>query len=344
MRADRYYPGFKGLMKWGPEDVVQSGVPVESGNIWYVDGDKSSGGAGESWSDAFATIQAAVDACSSGDVIYIAARTITSGATDPISYEENITISNATQNISLIGVSRGRTQGGLPQLKDGSTTTQEILRIRASGCLIANLGFNGAGNTGGGILLDESASGYVSFGTTITGCHFKNCKGATATNGATGGAIMWTSNGGAWQTLISENRFYKNVADIVLKGTSSSKPQDVVIEKNHFSPVAANTDINIYGKGGSGFAYVSIDQNVFGQVPAVGSGSNAVYMDLTGSTGMLTRNMFGCITAEAETDVTFGASGSAALVPTTVHMAGNWGQSGATAAAADGAAGEVFRT
>jgi len=58
----------------------------------------------------------------------------------------------------LIGVSRGRTQGGLPQLKDGTETTAAILTIRAPGCLIANLGFNGSGNTGGGILLDADAS------------------------------------------------------------------------------------------------------------------------------------------------------------------------------------------
>ena len=329
MRADRYYPGFRGGkrgLQWYPDDYVSPGLPLETGRIWYADGDKAVTGAGANWDDAFSTIQAAIDAASSGDVIKIAARTITTAATDPVSYEENLTIPNTKQNLSLIGVSRGRTQGGLPQLKDGTTTTQEILRIRASGCLIQNLGFNGAGNTGGGILLDEAATGNVAFGTTIAGCHFKNCKGH-ATDGRQGGAIGWTSNGGAWQTLITGNRFYKNVADVVLKGTSGSRPQDIVIENNYFSPVGASTDTNIYGAGGSGFAWVDIEHNRFGGIPALSAGSVTRYMDLTGCIGMVSHNTFGCWINATATELTFGAAGTAAKIPAEVWMADNWGVS-----------------
>ena len=309
-----------------PQNLIVPYMPVETGDVYFVDGDKSTGGAGGTWEDAYSSIQTAIDGASSGDVIYIAARTITAAATDPISYEENLTIPNTVQNLSLIGVSRGRTQGGLPQLKDGATTTQEILRIRASGCLIANLGFNGAGNTGGGILLDESSSSYVAFGTSIINCHFKNCKGATATNAATGGAIMWTSNGGAWQTLISHCRFYSCVGDIVLKGTSGSKPKDVIIEHCYMTPDSAASDCNIYGAGGSGFASVDINNCHFGALPAKGSASNARYYDLTGSTGWVRNCTFGCDINASATELTFGTAGTGGKTPTTVAVMNCFGE------------------
>jgi len=341
MRAENYYPGFKRQMKWGPDDVVGFGVPLEGGDIWYVDGDKSTGGAGQSWEDAFATIQTAVTAASAGDVIYVAGRTITALATDPVSYAETIIIPNATSNLSIIGVSRGRSQGGLPQIKIGAGSTA-MLDVRAPGCLIQNIGFNGASSTGGGILLtDDGGTASVAFGTTIAGCHFKNCVGSTATNAATGGAIMWSATGGAWQTLISSNRFYKNVGDIVLLGTTSSVPQDVIIQDNIFSGPAANVDCNLYLEGGSGMNGVVIDSNIFQQKPAISSGTNARYIKATGCVGMMTRNMFGCLSAEGESEVTFQADGTAAFIPTTLHMAGNFGQF-STGVGAGLVSGEIF--
>jgi hypothetical protein len=137
---------------------------------------------------------------------------------------------------------------------------------------------------------------------------------------------MWTSNGGAWQTLITGCRFYKNVGDIVLKGTSSSKPQDVVIENCYFSPVSANTDCNIYGAGGSGFAYVDINNCHFGQLPAIGSGSVVRYYDLTGSTGMVRNCTFGCDINATASELTFGTAGTGGKTPTTVNVANCWGE------------------
>ena len=344
-RADRYYPGFDGANKWYPDNFVSPTVPVEGGQVWYVDGDKSTDGSGTTWEDAFSETQfdgslSALTGVAAGDVFYVAARTIARSATDPVSYTANLVID--VPQVSIIGVSRGLTQGGLPQFKVGATTTSPIIYVQAPGVMIANIGVNGYGGTGGGIKFGVSAGTYDSFGGSVLGCHLKNCVGTTATNAATGGAIMLS--GAPWQIRIDANRFYKNVGDIVLLDTNNSVPQDVVIINNFFSDSPASTDCNIYGKGGSGFGTgLIIDSNVFGALPAIGSASNARYMDLTGADGgMLTRNMFGAITAEAETEVTFKADGTAAKLPTTVFMAGNWGQTGATAAAADGASGEVF--
>lgn len=332
MRADRYYPGFKGNnLRWYPDDLVLPDVPVEGGKIWYVDGDQASGShSGTSWEDAWndAEFDGALSSISSsisaGDVIYVAGRTMTQKSTDPASYTTNLTID--VPQISIIGISRGRTQGGLPQMKVGATTTQAIFRVRAPGVLIQNLGFNGAGATGGGIRFDDDGgTTYASLGGSVLGCHFKNCKGTTATDSRTGGAIQMS--GAPWQMNFSGNHFYRNVGGIVLLDTSNAVPQDVVIQGNTFlcSETSA-TDCDIYMAGGSGCSSLIIDSNVFTDLPALGSGSVVRFMDLTGCSGIVSRNMFGALVAEGATEVTFEAAGTAAKIPTTVFMAGNFGQ------------------
>lgn len=299
------------------------------GNLYFVDetnGSDSNTGL-DTWANAKATIQAAITAASQGDTIYIAPVEVSAGDTDPGSYSENLVIAPAKAYLSLIGVPRGRTQGGLPQLKVGATTTSPLLTIRAPGCTIRNLGFNGNGGTGGGILFDEVTSTGQAWGTAIENCHFKNCVGTTATNAATGGAIQWPSAGGAWQILIKGCRFYKNVGDVVLKGTGSSIPQDVVIEDCIFSGPAASVDCNIYAAG-DGFNGVSIRNCQFQQKPAIGSGTNAKYIVLpTGTVGMITGCTFGAQSnPSGGTQMTWKASGTAADFPTTVHIAGCFGQ------------------
>ncbi len=335
-RISEYLPGLKEGFKVYPDEMVSLGAPLSTGRVWYVDGDRSTGGAGGSWEDAYSTIAAAETASSAGDVILIAERTMSATSTDPVSYAETVTVN--TPSLSLIGVSRGRTQGGLPQIRKGSGSTA-LLTIAAPGCLVANLGFNGGSATGGGILLDDDGGSTKSaFGTTIINCHFKNCVGSTATNAATGGAIQWSANGGAWQVLIKNNRFYKNVGDIVVKGTSSSVPQDVVIEGNEFSGPAASVDCNIY-TGGSGVNGIVIRDNTFSAMPAIGSGSIVRYMDLTGSVGILANNYFASIVSPTGSEGTFAAAGSLAKVPATVFIASCWGETTTT-----GETGEIFRT
>lgn len=319
-------------------------VPVSSiisgltqGNVWYVDGDISASGDGKRWDHAFKTIQEGVTAASAGDIVYVAERLITDYSGDPTNYAETVIIPYATSNLSLIGVGKGRTQGGLPQLKAATGSTAHIT-IRAPGCLIANIGINGYGATGGGILLDDDYAAKAAFGTSIVNCHLKNCIPSTATNAATGGAIYTTSAGNAWQVLISGNRFYKNVGDVCLVGTSNTQPQDWIIENNHFSGPAANVDCNLFLSGaGDGVNGVHIANNVFPCWPALGSGVNTKPMSLTGCTGILANNFFGFPTQGANIK-TFGASGDA-LVPTTVFMAGNYGETDT-----EGDTGYVFRT
>ena len=302
-----------------------SGAPIGEGDTWYVDGTNgASGNKGSSWGAAMSTIQAAVTAAGPGDTIFVTAKDLTDFTGDPTSYAETIIIPAATSNLSIIGVSRGTTQGGLPQVKIGAGSTA-MLTIRAPGCLIANMGFNGASSTGGGILLDDDYAAKCAFGTTITGCHFKNCK-VTATDSRTGGAIYTTSAGNCWQCSFIGNYFYKNVGDIVLVGTSNTVPQDWVISDNLFSGPTANVDCNLWLTGaGSGINGIVVENNIFPSVlPSLGSGSVTRYADMTGCVGIFSNNSFG----GSYTSAGFGAAKAAAKLPTTVGIVHNYSDAG----------------
>jgi len=330
-----------------PHKILGAGALLRrNAHAYYVDyiygSDNNSG---RSPSRAKQTIQAAVTAAGAWDTVYVFRRTSEATGTDPYNYAETIIIPRANEGMSLIGVGAGRTQGGWPQIRKGSGSTA-LLTVRAPGCLIANLGFNASSSTGGGILLDDDAGATkTAFGTVIQNCHFKNCVGSTATNSATGGAIQWSTNGQANQVLIRGNRFYKNVGDIVLLGTSNAVPQDVVIEDNIFSGPAANVDCNLYLAGGTGMNGVIIKGNYFTAKPALSSGVNNKFMVLTGCVGLLANNYFATLTCEGGSQLTFGAASgcTGAVVPTTVFMAGNYGEV-ITGTGAGLETGEVFRT
>lgn len=308
-----------------PSEILNS--VDDFANVWYVDGDNGSdSNVGNTPTTAFKTIQAAVTASSADDVIKVRTMNMAAGVTDPASYTENIIIPAGKSRLKIFGINSGLTQGGLPQVKVGTTTTAAILKVRAPGVLIAGLGFNGAGATGGGILLDDDGSTKTAFGTTIFGCHFKNCKGSTATDCRTGGAIMWTSDGNAWQVRISGNTFYKNVGDVVLPGTSNSVPQDVIIENNTFQGIATAVDCHLFlTGGGSGMLGVTVNNNTFADVlPALSSGSIVRYVDMTGCTGIFSNNFV----AGSYTTSGFGAAKAAAKIATTVGIVHNYSDAG----------------
>jgi hypothetical protein len=321
---NEYVPGLRFGAKILSSEVLGAGID-DFANIWYVDGDNgSNSNVGNTPSTAFKTIQAAVSAASTDDIVFIRQRDMAVGATDPVSYAESVTIPATADRLKLIGYSTGRVQQGVPQIKPAGTTHVYCLTVNSPGCLIANLGFNGNSTAGaplnGAILLNSNgATGTISAaGTTIQNCHFKNCAGTTVTDATTGGAIDWTANGDCWQVLIKNNRFYKNVCDICLLGTSNSVPQDVVIQENIFSGPTASVDCNLYLAGGSGMNGVIVDNNNFGPIGTLGSGTVLRLISATGCIGMFSRNM--CQT----TGKTYGAAGSGGLVPTTMMIAGNY--------------------
>jgi hypothetical protein len=298
----------------------------------YVDG--SSGVGSDSYEGTEdkpkGSIQGGINVCPQNGVVLVRPKVMGPGASDPVSYAENVIIPPYKSGIGLIGLGKGRTQAGLPQIAAG-TGSDPQLTIQAPGCLVAGIGINGAGATGGGILLDSDGSTKDAMGASIMGCHLKNCK-VSATDGTLGGAIMWSAQGGAWQIRIAGNRFYKNIADVVLLGTGGSVPQDVVIEENVFSDPAANTDIILALAGGSGILGVEILNNIFPAFPALSAGVTKLFFDLTGCTGILSGNKFG------SSGKTFKVDGTGGLIPATVFMTANYQE------AAAGSSGEIGRT
>ena len=143
-----------------PNGVSSFGLPVypalsfpmpmldgraNTGNVWFVDA--SNGSDNNVGNDAlypFATIAKGLARCSKGDTVIVQGKEMAATDTDPGSYAE--TVSMTVPQVSLIGVSRGRTQGGLPQMKIGAGSTA-MVTVQAPGCYIANIGFNGASST-----------------------------------------------------------------------------------------------------------------------------------------------------------------------------------------------------
>lgn len=300
------------------------GVPVASatalarnaGRVVFVDGTYGSdGNSGKTVKRAYATIQKGVTAAGESGTVFVLPKLITDLTGDPANYAETVIIPATHMNLTIMGVSHGRTQGGLPQMKKGSGSTAHIT-VRAAGCRILNMGINGFGSTGAGILLDDDNSAKTAFGTTIMGCHLKNVA-PSATLASAGGAITWSAAGNAWQVRIEGNTFYKNTSDVCLLGTTNTSPQDVVIENNTFSGPGASVSCQLFLTGaGSGMNGVTVHNNRFLAMPTAG-GTNRV-VDMTGCVGIFSNNSI--FTASK----TFGATGSGGLIPTTVGICGNY--------------------
>jgi len=333
VEIDRLMPGNQNMLVGTRlrRALIQSAPASKGGHEWYVDGTNGLDvNDGQGVDTAFATITKAISAAAAGDIIHVYPKKIVA-TDDPVSYAENLVIPFTKPGLTIRGHG-GRTQGGLPQVKKGSGASPQ-LTIRAPGCTIINLGFNGAGATGGGILLDSDGSTKDAFGAAIIGCHFKNCK-VSATDGSQGGAIYWPAAGGSWQVLIEGCRFYKNVADVVVVGTGGGQIQDVVIQGNIFSD-PTECDVNLWmAGGGTGVYGLEILGNAFPGKPALSAGVNKLYFELTGCTGILGWNVFGSGTSA----LSFKAAGTDGKIPATVLMAGNYQERAA------GTSGEVGRT
>jgi len=153
-------------------------------NVWYVDGDN---GSDDNYGDhdaPFKTIQAAITKSSAQDTIYIRTLAPDADASEPGTYEEDLTIPYAKHGLKLIGI--GGTQGlqpfGGPKIKNATATA--LLDIKASNVLIKGLQFNCTRNSGTYGILLEGIAGYAtlggSCGTVIEDCYIKN---ASATYG-----------------------------------------------------------------------------------------------------------------------------------------------------------------
>lgn len=308
------------------------------GNIYFVDGDYGSdANPGHSPSDAKLTIGGVLSVSGPGAVIYVKAKNVAAGGTDPSNYAETFIIGASQFGTKIIGVPSGVAQGAQPQIKKGSGATS-MITVRAPGCLIANLTINMAGSTGGGILLDDDGSTKTAFGTVIQNCVFKG----NANKSNLAGSVCIGANGGAWQLQIVGNHFVDCCTGINNLGTGQAIIKDITVEDNLFYAFA-NTDVDadIDFRGGSAGSAIMVRNNVFGtvDVPAKAGGNAARYIAMTACVNSaVVDNVFACIGAGTGAK-TFGAAGNAALIPATVRMARNYGEVGTS-----GDTGEILRT
>lgn len=147
--------------------------------VWFVDGDNGSDGySGKTPTRAKATIQAAITAAGAQDTIYIRTLAPDADASEPGTYEEDLTIPYAKHGLKLIGVNgTGSLQPfGGPKIKNA--TAAALLTVNASNVLIKGLQFNCTRNSGTYGILLNGVSGYAtlagSCGSQIVDCYIKN--------------------------------------------------------------------------------------------------------------------------------------------------------------------------
>ena len=224
------------------------------GTDWFVDGDAGSDGfGGKSPDTAFATIQAGIDAAGSQDTVYIAALAPDADASEPGTYEEDLTIAYAKHGLRLIGAGPNNGVGTPffgPKIKNATATA--LLTVNASGVYIDGLQFNCTRNSGTYGILLSGISGYAtlagSVGATITNCYFKN---ASATYGA-------ISMEGGYATTISRCTFGLGTNCLAVNFTNVAVPSNThTIEycnfksnngasvTNHIAVSASTEDFNI---------------------------------------------------------------------------------------------------
>ena len=147
--------------------------------IRYVDGDNGSDSSNGLLPDtAFATIQAAITASGARDIVKIRAIAPEADASEPGTYEEDLTIPYDKWGLQLIGVSgTGMLQPFMgPKIKNA--TAVALLTVNAPGVHLSGLQFNCTRNSGTYGIRFRGVSGYAtlagSVGALIDNCYIKN--------------------------------------------------------------------------------------------------------------------------------------------------------------------------
>ena len=130
---------FKNLQVDAGFSVQGNSFPTGPGSTFYVDSGVNANGNGSSWSLAFKTIQAAVDAASeNGDTIYVA----------PGDYSIAVAIEIEKDNLRLIGPNKSCNDYAAMVY---TSAADNLVEIDAHNVSIVGLGFSAAGGAGHGI-------------------------------------------------------------------------------------------------------------------------------------------------------------------------------------------------
>jgi len=175
-------------MKSGGLKVLSSevlGGCDDFASVRYVDKDNGSdNNNGTTPNLAFATIQAGIDASAARDELYVRAVAPDADASEPGTYEEDLTVIYAKYGLKIIGMSgTGLLQPfGGPKIKNA--TAVALMTVNAPYVQLKGLQFNCTRNSGTYGVRLQGVAGYAtlagSVGAVIQDCYFKN---ASATYG-----------------------------------------------------------------------------------------------------------------------------------------------------------------
>lgn len=320
-----------------PHGVTSFGRPITASsnrffgwndaNTYFVDGDNGSdSNNGLSPDRAFDTVAAAIAAAGADDVIYIRERAWTD--TDPTAYREvtdSMIITSAKKGLSLIGTGSNLSNSFGVQINAAASDTGTVLTVRAPSVAIENIDFNrGASTSTNGLVYfqyDETSSTLRAEGCSISNCHIRNASQAD---------MAGIKTNGAWYLDIVGNTFV-NCRFGVQVYSGVSVTNGVRIIGNYFTNGGGTTDgaqfdAHIAVNGGPHYGLV-IDRNVFATaLPALSGGAWLRYIRINGTAdGIVSNNVFA-----SRSDLTYGATGSGAIIPTTVGFVNNYGDEGAS--------------
>ncbi len=255
------------------------GLPFVN-KYWWVDATNGSDSdTGESETEAFATVQKAIDSCSSFDWIQVL----------PGSYAENITtpLAGGARGVTLSGHYNGfRSENRTTLLGNGVADGDHILDVRAQGWRITGFRFAVAA-TSAAIRLrmtdaTEAVGSQVASYTQIDNNFFWTNQDGIHSNGSnhnisifnnefqsnTGSAIKNTDTSikamANW--TIKDNFFNGNTNDVILTGTITNN----IVQDNNFNDSAA-TSILTFGTGAGNL----VTRNAFGGTYSISGGYNA---------------------------------------------------------------------
>jgi len=226
-KEKNYMPAVKYGARWYPEDIVGAGGGTK-GEYWFVDGDRSVGGGGGSWEDAFSTFGAAVSALGDDDVIYVA----------PGNYNEGVTHTITESNVKIFGAQSGRgvaTEPTLASYVSGSDEGDEdLLILEGDNIEVAGIRFL-PGNGYWGIRAGET--------TNATNLWVHDCYFYSGAQGGAKGVEMGRrdgTQGNAVSMLVENNTFFKCGTGVNMDGSRAQLHNNLFLAYGQSSTQVVN--------------------------------------------------------------------------------------------------------
>jgi len=141
------------------------------GVTWFVDAGAAGAQTGKSWTNAFLTIQEAVDDAGKGDRIFVKEGAYASGTTDPVIVMKNGVDIYGGFDGTASKLSRRGDPASFPTVLDGNNSSYHVVigasRARLDGFFVIN------GNADGAVIADQVGGGMQNIG--VTRLTVKDC-------------------------------------------------------------------------------------------------------------------------------------------------------------------------